>query len=370
MQFAFEEPSFDRPLDASAADRLRQKAAEVLADLAGAREGDLDSLPQELPVEAAVACGNCRLYGGVAPQVVFPAWLATAAARRLVVLLRQAADDATRLPELWEGCTGDEAEDLIAGLLHARMDSWAASLQLDDVLTHCADETDRAHLEMALEGFESALDAFDSVLFTRQDYLALLAGTHLLVNLRGMLAANHRDPMPWWLDGRLEASAAEIDVDADRLLDQTLFEGNPANPPVPRPTIADLRAEATLVYAAAAATEQASDGSLLQRVRWCSPTGDAYADFVPSPDRRIVPERLVLDFTDAVGVPALALVGQPCALAGIDAVIARQDVEGVARATATFPGTAFFASAARVRDGDALTLVVGAPGTEWPVRWA
>lgn len=369
MQFAFEEPSFDRPLDSSAADRLRRHAAEVIADLAGAREDDQDSLPQELPVEAAVACGNCRLYGGVAPQVVFPAWLATTAARRLVVLLRQAAGDATRLPELWDDYTGDEAEDLVAGLLHARMDAWAARLQLEDVLEHCADEADRGRLEAAFGDLESALDAFDRALFTRQDYLALLAGTHLLANLRGMLAANHREPMPWWLDGRLESRDAEIDAETDRLLHQTLFETGPEMAAVPRPTIADLKAEAGLVYAAAAAAEQMHELSILQRIRWRSPAGDVYADFVPAPSGGIAAEQLVFDFTDSTGAPAIALLGQRCSLAGVEAVVSRQDVEGEIRATATFPATAFFGSSARVHDDSPLTLVVGVPGTEWAVQW-
>ncbi|MFM8497576.1 MAG: hypothetical protein ACKOEM_18955 [Planctomycetia bacterium] len=224
MQFAFEEPSFERPADTSSAERLRVRAAEVMADLAGATEHTLDDLPRELPVEAAVACGNCRLFGGVAPQVVFPAWLATAAARRLVTLLGQATEDATRLPKLWGDSTGDEAEDLVAGLLHARVDSWAALLQFDDVLEHCSDAADRSALEAAMEHFETALDEFDRALFARQDYLATLTGTHLLDNLRGKLAAEFRDPLPWWLDGRLEALAAEIDAETDLQLGETLFE--------------------------------------------------------------------------------------------------------------------------------------------------
>ena len=186
MQFAFGEPSFDRPLDAPPAERLRAHAAAVLTDLTGVAEADLDTLPVELPVEAAVACGNCRLYGGVAPQIVFPAWLATAAARRLVGLLDQAAADATNLPALWDDATGDEAEDVVAGLLHARMDAWAAMLQLDEVLAYCSDDTDRAALEVAVESFEAAVDRFDRALFARQDYLATLAGTRLLDNFRGL----------------------------------------------------------------------------------------------------------------------------------------------------------------------------------------
>jgi hypothetical protein len=370
MQFAFGEPSFEGPAPDSAAEQLQAHAREVMADLAGASAGSLDELPRELPVEAAVACGNCRLYGGVAPQIVFPAWLAEAAARRLILLLDQAERDAARLPELWEESTGDEAEDLVAGLVQARMDAWAALVQLEDVLEHCSDTADREALEAAMDEFEAALDRFDHALFQRQDYLSTLAGTHLLTNFRGMLAAEHSDPLPWWLDGRLEAQVAAIDAETDRLIDEMLFQRKATAPSASRPTIADLRAEATLAYAAAAAAEQTSEPSLLQQLRWRSPAGDAFADVVLPPQRRLVPERIVLDFTDAAGDPAVVLVGQPCSLAGVAAVIERREVEGEVRATANFPAAAFFGVEARVEDGDPLALVVGAPGMEWGVEWA
>jgi len=218
-QFAHDDPAFELPKQEAAAEQRRAHAAEVLADLAGATEESLDSLPQELPVEAAVACGNCRLYSGVSPQIVFPDWLATAAAQRLATLLSHAADDADRLSELWADCTSDEAEDIVAGLIHARMDAWAASLQLDDVVEHIADDATRPKLDAAMAAFDVAIERLDRSLDKRQDYLSTLAGTHLLANLRNMLAPEYRDPLPWWLDGRLESKAEEIDVAIDAFLD-------------------------------------------------------------------------------------------------------------------------------------------------------
>jgi len=218
-QFAFEDPAFETRgsrIDlAVVAERRRAHAAEVMADLEGVDADSLGSLPAELPVEAAVACGACRLYGGVAPQIVFPAWLATAAARRLTELLNHATADAERLPELWDTSTSDEAEDLVAGLIHARMDTWAALLQLDDVAEHLADDASLQTLDAALDDLDFAVERFDRALDSRQDYLSTLAGTRLLANLRDMLAPAYGDPLPWWLDGRLEAKAAEIDAAID-----------------------------------------------------------------------------------------------------------------------------------------------------------
>ncbi|MFM8498122.1 MAG: hypothetical protein ACKOEM_21770, partial [Planctomycetia bacterium] len=349
MQFAFGEPSFDGPADASPAERLRSHAALVMADLAGATEQTLDRLPEELPVEAAVACGHCRLYGGAAPQAVFPAWLATAAARRLVKLLSQATEDTKRLPELWDDSTGEEAEDLVAGLLHARMDSWAALLQLDDVLEHCSDTADRANLEKAFEEFEAALDDFDRALFTRQDYLATLTGTHLLDNFRSMLAAEYRDPLPWWLDGRVEAMSAEVDAATDRLLDETLFDRAAVMHAWRPPTLADLRRQFAFAYVAAAATDAAAASPMAGEAvfRWASPGGDGFAEIVPPPPQDTASPKLIIDFADAAGAPLLGLVGTPCTLVGVPAVIERRDVVGEPRAAAVFSALAIFEAGAR-----------------------
>jgi len=362
MQFAFGEPSFDRPLDTSPADRLRAHAADVLADLAGVTEAELDTLPVELPVEAAVACGNCRLYGGVAPQIVFPAWLAAAAAHRLVSLLDQAAADATHLNDLWDDATSDEAEDLVAGLLHARMDAWAALLQLDDVLACCSDDADRSLLEAALGDFDAALDRFDRALFTRQDYLLTLSGTHLLDNFRGMLAPEFLDPLPWWLDGRVEALAAEVDAETDQLIDTTFGGAASAGPIVPAtPTRGRLRAATSQIYAAAASAPAPAAADAV--LRWRSPDRGSVAALVAPVVRQPIPERLVFDFTTANGVPAAALVGRTCSLAGVETVIERRTVDGIERAVATFSGAAVLGS--RLEDDQPIALFV----LPDPVAW-
>lgn len=327
-QFAFEEPAFERPRDdvpTPPAGRQLAHAAEVMADLAGVTEDSLNSLPQELPVEAAVACGNCRLYGGAAPQVVFPAWLATAAARRLVALLDQATADTERLPELWDESTGEEAEDFLAGLLHARMDAWAAALQLDEVLDHTADDAARPALEAAIDDFDVALERFDRSLDARQDFLSALAGTRLLENFRRMLAPAHRDPLPWWLDGRLEAEAAAIDARTDDFIAEILFAR--------------------------------------RWLRWQSLDRRFVAELVRPVARQATPESVVIDFTIATGVPALDLVGQRCLLAGVETVIERRSIDGSDRAVASIPEAAVLGSG--TADDQPVALLVGTDPVAW-----
>lgn len=341
-----------------AAARRLTHAAEVLADLAGATPESLTGLEEELPVEATVACGNCRLYGGVEPPQAFPSWIAPVAADRLVHLLEKAARDADRLPEILNGCSPEEAEDTLAGLLHARMDSWAAMLQLNAVADSEKDPASKAALEAAIDRFDAALDRFDRSLFARQRQLCTLTGTHLLSNLRDLLAPVHGDPLPWWLDGRLEADAI------DQLADETLFA--PRGPaPVPSlPTVGALRQTLPKIYAAAAAVA----GTALQplpRFRWQSPDGALVGRIVPPVVRQPAPDRVAIDFADHAGRPALTLVGEPCSLAGVSTMIEKLSIVGEDRAAAIFPGTAFFGTDSVLLDESPLLLLVGRSPTPW-----
>jgi len=343
MEFAFDDSEFATPSADDRLDRRRAHALEVMADLDGATEDAIDALPQELPVEAVVACGNCRLYAGISAQSVFPVWLAVVAAKRLVGLLEQAASDAENLPKLWEDCTSDEAEDLVAGLLHARTDAWAATIQLDEVLENSPDETE---LEAAIERVDAALDRFDRALFTRQDELSTLASTLLLANFRSMIAPEYSDPLPWWLDGRLETRAEDIEVAIDDLIADTLFGLAPARVLPFTPTLSGLRSIVTQTYAAAAAGMQGAGGVPRARWRWRSPDGLVFAELVPPAVMQPVPERIVFDFTDGSAAASLGVVGRVCRLAGVQAVIQRCQIDGEDRAVAFFSGDAVLGASA------------------------
>ena len=180
---------------------VQARAAEVLADAAGT---GLESREESLPVEAAVVCGYCRLFAGEPSHTAFPDRLAIPAAERLRVLIEASIADAQSLPERWDAAAAEEAGDLVADLLEARMDSWAAIETLQ-----AAGEI--PCLSGGLEAIEASLDRFDVVLAERADFLATLAHTQLLANWRLSLADPYRNPFPWWLDGILEATAIDVD---------------------------------------------------------------------------------------------------------------------------------------------------------------
>lgn len=340
----------------------RKHAAEVMADLDGATAASLDALPPELPVEALVACGNCLLYAGVPSLLAFPVWLAVAGARRLVSLLGEAAREADHLPDALAGGLPEEAEDAAAGLVQARMDSWAAMLQLDDVAERESGGPGSAPLGAAIDDFDAALERFDRALFARQAELGGLTGTNLFANLRSLLAPAHRDPLPWWLDGRIEDAAI------DALVDETIFEPKAAAPALLplRPTIAALRAALQHTFAAAASI--ATAGAIVPTaagLSWSSAVDALVATLVAPATKQPRPERVTIMFRDAEGRPALSLVGKPCRLAGVEAVIERRSIDGADVVTATFPGDAFFGAGAGRKDEEPLELVVGDQEVAW-----
>jgi len=333
-----------------------------MADLDGATAASLDSLPPELPVEALVACGNCLLYAGVPSLLTFPVWLAAAGAHRLVSLLGDATREADDLPATAAASDPVEMENVVAGLVHARMDSWAAMLQLDEVADRAAGEPTASTLESAIDAFDGALDRFDRAMFARQAELGTLTGTNLFANLRSLLAPALRDSLPWWLDGRIEDAAI------DSLVDAAIFESDAVKAVVLplRPTFATLRAAVQHTFSAAASI--ATAGAIVPTaasLSWRCAADALVAILVPPAEKQPQPERVTIMFRDAQGKPALPLVGKPCRLGGVEAVIERRSIDGADVVTATFPGAAFFGSDARRKDDEPLELFVGDQKLAW-----
>jgi hypothetical protein len=348
------------PVDGQAAARRRAHAAEVMADLAGATQAAIDTLPAELPVEALVACGGCRLYGGVSPGIEFPVWLAAIAADRIAGLLDSATDEANRLPGALAGLLPEESEDLLASLVHARMDSWAGMIQLDDVAEHAAGDPAAATLEAAIDRFAGSLDRFDRAIFARQEELGQLTATRLLTNLRGMLAPEYRDPLPWWLDGRIEDDAI------DSLVEKTLLAPPRAQTSPAALDVARLRAAWEPSYAAAASTAAAGAGEAGTRpLRWKSPDGGFVARLVPPAERQAVPTQISITFRTTAGGPALSLEGRPCSLAGVRGVIGRRTVAGEDAVLVEFSGRLILPALSNLTATDALAFTVGDSDTVW-----
>lgn len=268
-------------------DRLRQavqaRAAEVLADAAGTGP---ESREESLPVEAAVACGYCRLFAGEPPRVAFPDRLAIPAAERLPALIEASIADAHSLPERWEAAAAEEAGDLVADLLEARMDSWAAIETLQAA-------GDIPGLSGVIELIEASLGRFDAVLAERADFLATLAHTQLLANWRLSLAEPHRNPFPWWLDGILEATAVDVDLAIDSMERQLISPSDSVEKPADR--FAAIRDRIAPAFALAADMPP-TGATLAPLLVWHSSDGDFTARLLPTPGGPRQGGRLVMEF--------------------------------------------------------------------------
>jgi len=339
-------------------DPLRQavqaRASEVLADAAGSGP---ESREESLPVEAAVACGYCRLFCGEPPRVAFPDRLAGPAAERLRTLIEACTGDAGRLPERWDAASAEQASDLVADLLEARMDSWAAL------------ETLRAAgsipgLSAAVEAIETSLGRFDTALSERADFLATLAHTQLLANWRLALAAPHRDPFPWWLDGILEATAVDVDR-AIRSMERELF--GPREGVVERVDRFAAVRDRIAPACALAADVPPSGPTLAPLLVWHSPDGQFTARLLPPPGGLARGGRLVVEFLPhADDADTTRLRGCVAVLGGRGLPIDWRTVDGEDMATVHVP-SAVVVEAMSSGDDEAAALVVMPDGGTWRV---
>jgi len=282
---------------------IHRRVAEVLAEVSTLDPRAPDTFPEALPVEAAVAWGDCLLFTGEVPAGTFPEWLAESAANRLNVLLAEASENASQLPVDWDMSGPDEADDQVIALLEARMNAWAAFETLDLVPSTAA-------LAQPLATCEATLARFDEALADRIDYLATVADTELLTNWRLSLADAFRDPLPWWLDGRLESAAIIVEHSIARM-ERYLIERWPKLPLVSgtHQETGKLRSRFEQRYAAAAQTSK-TDAELASVVRWRSPDRLLEARLLPPVGGRVIdPKKVVIEFSTAPSGNLAALRG-------------------------------------------------------------
>jgi hypothetical protein len=308
----------------------------------------------------AVALGRCRLFGvppGEDLDGVLPPPLAVAAAAEMTRLLTDAAAEAERLGERWEAVRDPaEADDLCAGLLGARMDTWAASLALDEAYHDSTAEgsPEAPDVGAALDRVYTALDQFDRALERQTDVLATITGTRLLENWRALLAPPFAEDLPWWLDGQLEEAAQHNDAEAVRTLPGpglwTEVRRQSHRAPGGAPVL-PLMGAGRLAAADTPRTESASPG---QTLCWLSPDRAWRAElllpdeFTPEEERI----RRPLNFTRRTDDhPATELAGRPVRLASAQGTI---DENGQV-----------WLRLADLRGGGALRLSVGLPAETW-----
>jgi hypothetical protein len=181
--------------------------------------GAFDAEVDEAAFRLALALGEAQLFGVALGEDdgILPAATAIAAARGLVAVIEQGLGLVESLGQSWdEARTGSEAEDLAAGLLEMRMKVWAAYEAVAEAEREAVADQDSqvADLSDRLDAAAGRIIELDEALQAELGILSTIADLPLLENWRRMLAAPHRDPMPWWLDGRLEAEAERVGLEA------------------------------------------------------------------------------------------------------------------------------------------------------------
>jgi hypothetical protein len=103
-------------------------------------------------------------------------------------------------------------------MVYRRLRAWAAFVAIEDAYTVAIERHDvRADpLLAAMGGLLNAMTALDDALEKQVDLLSLAAGTRLLENWGHMLAPEFREPLPWLLDGTLEAAAKQVSTQVEQ----------------------------------------------------------------------------------------------------------------------------------------------------------
>lgn len=335
---------------------VRSRAEEVLADASGR---GLESIDESLPVEAAVACGYCHLFTGEPPPTPFPERLAVPAAEGLRALLEECIADADSLPNRWDTAPAERANAMVADLLEARMDSWAA---LETLLA----AAEAPGVADATEAVERSVGRFDNVLARRTDFLATLAHTQLLANWRLSLADPYRHPYPWWLAGTLEATSVEVDrsiVSRERSL---LGLNGRAEVEKSRSRLESIRDRIVPAFSLAADVPP-TGATLAPLLTWRSPDGHFTARVLPPPGGPRWAGRLVVEFLPASEEAEMSrLRGCVAVVAGRGLPIEWRAIDAEETAMVDVPVAAML-DALSTGDAEAAGLVVMPDGGEWRV---
>ena len=209
--------------------------ADLLAALNDPRCQQLVAPPPSPAAEtayaAALALGRCRLFGvppGDDLDGVLPADWAIAAAQRASLVCRQSTESAKTLPRRWDRLSDPaEQDNECARSLSLRMDLWAVEIALEESYADCLAEAAAGPvvdaLRQGIDELQGVRDDVDDVLQTpeQMQILSTLVGTKALANWRALLAKPHRRVLPWWLDGRLEDLAHQVE-------EELVSERNPA----------------------------------------------------------------------------------------------------------------------------------------------
>jgi hypothetical protein len=182
-------------------------------DTAGGPSQPLPEPARRAAYDLATALGRCRLHGVdlACDDGVLPLEVARAAMEQWVAALDDLVRIASELSARFDRAADSlEIEDLCLNLLGDRLDAWAAFLAIDEAYETAQEETDAGFSTPLLPLFE-AIERYDEALLGQLDILAIVADIPMLENWRAQLAPQFRDFLPWFLDGRIEQTAAALD---------------------------------------------------------------------------------------------------------------------------------------------------------------
>jgi hypothetical protein len=204
------------------AELIRARAQPDLADISADTEQ-----ARRAAYWLAVVLGNCRLreldLGDEDGSLAVP--VALTAGRRLATLLTHWSHDAWRLEERLDDTSGAvEINDLCFDLLEARMEAWAAFLAIDEAHQACTAEKAPQCQEFTalMDLLLDRMSDLDRQMQGQLDLLSLVAPYPLLDNWKRALGPTYAQALPWWLDGRLQEAAAQVQQDAENWLPRRL----------------------------------------------------------------------------------------------------------------------------------------------------
>lgn len=161
-------------------------------------------------------------------------------------MLDAATDDARTLPERFDDAEPLEDRLYCTDMLHLLMESWAFFIVIDGEYERhlCSGESIESRFSQLMRRLLDAFTALDNEIQQEGQIRLLSVATELplLDNWRKMLAEPYRAPLPWWLDGTLEAAAEQTrqEIASYSMVSSLPQKGDARRPPTVPPSH-DLR---------------------------------------------------------------------------------------------------------------------------------
>jgi hypothetical protein len=263
------------------------------------------------PKDALVALGECIVmdaYEASEQPPFLAAEVALEGARAVIADVSAATASAENLEKAWDRVTTQsECDELTSELVRVRMEAWYAMEAIDSLADAATGESRSGLLQSAAEIDESTR-AFDKALLNHLDILSTLVETPWLRKWRQELPPRH-EPLPWWMDGTLEAEAIRIGRESDREPRLALPRGS-AYAVITASDALPIRRhrDDVLRHAVTALAAAASAGTPMQTIVWTLP-GSSLTATLYVPARMTEEDQLSMHLSDGGDGSASHAVG-------------------------------------------------------------